>query len=90
MDFYQTMALIAGIMIVFSTAPQVFKTLKTKDVSSLSLPMFVTLGSAQFIWLLYGIHLNDLPLIVTNAGSFLIVFTNVALIIKYRNGKDTN
>lgn len=90
MDLFQVLASIAGIMIVLSTLPQVLKTLKTKDVSSLSLPMFLMIWSAQLMWLAYGIHINDLPLIITNAGSSFIVFINVFLILKYRDGKITN
>lgn len=90
MDFYQLLGLIAGAMIVFSTLPQVFKTLKTKNVSGLSLQMFIIIGSAQILWLIYGIHLSDLPLVATNAGSILIVFVNILLIFRYRNAKNSN
>lgn len=90
MDLFQVLATVAGAMIVFSTLPQVFKTLKTKDISGLSLPMFLIIWAAQLMWLAYGIHINDLPLVITNAGSALIVFINILLILKYRDGKITN
>ena len=85
MDFYQILALFAGALIILSTLPQVFKTLKTKEVKDLSLPMFVILGSAQCIWFFYGLHLKDIPLIITNFGSVVVVLTNILLILKYRN-----
>lgn len=84
MDIYKVIAFVAGIMVILSTLPQVFKSLRLREVKDVSLPMFFILGTAQALWLIYGIHLNDLPLIVTNAGSILIVVTNIFLIFKYR------
>lgn len=84
MDFYQILATVGGSLIVLTTLPQVFKTLKLKKVDELSLPMFVTLFFAQGIWFFYGLHLKDMPLIFTNAGSMIIVMVNIVLIIKYR------
>lgn len=87
MDFFQILAFLAGAMIVVSTLPQVFKTLKLKEVKDLSLPMFILLGTAQILWIIYAIHINDLPVLLTNLLSAGVVFANIFLIFKYqRNG----
>ncbi|MDO8507675.1 MAG: SemiSWEET family transporter [bacterium] len=84
MDKFQIVAMIAGIMVVFSTLPQVSKTLKTKKVEELSLAMFLLLLGAQTIWFFYGFHIHDIAIILTNGISALVVATNVGLILKYR------
>lgn len=84
MDKFQLIASAAGAMVIFSTMPQVFKTLKTKKVEELSLAMFLLLLCAQTIWFFYGFHIKDLPVILTNGFSALVVATNVGLILKYR------
>jgi MtN3 and saliva related transmembrane protein len=84
MDIYQMLALVGGAMIVLTTLPQLIKIVKTKEVKDLSLGMFVILFIAEGIWLFYGFHLNDLPLILTNGLAMVVVATNISLIIKYR------
>lgn len=84
MDISQIVAIIAGIMVVFSTMPQVVKILKTKKVEEISLAMFLLILCAQVVWFFYGLHIKDLPVILTNGFSALVVATNVGLILKYR------
>lgn len=84
MNIFQILALFAGGMIVISTMPQAVKSYRTKKVEDLSLPMFILLFGAQVIWIIYGIHINDLPILLTNGSSIIIVFINIALILKYR------
>ncbi|RJO60080.1 hypothetical protein C4544_06990 [candidate division WS5 bacterium] len=84
MDWFQILAIFAGGMVVTSTLPQVVKSYKTKKVEDLSLAMFFLLFCAQIIWLFYGFHIKDLPVILTNGFSILVVSTNIGLIFKYR------
>ena len=46
--------------------PQAIKTVRTKDVKSLSLVTYIFLFSASLSWFSYGIYLGDIPLIATN------------------------
>lgn len=90
MDIFQIMAIFAGGMVVFSTMPQVFKTLKTKRVDDLSISMFLLIFCAQIIWFTYGFHIHDLPVSLTNGFSLLVVTTNIILILKYRKAPAKN
>jgi MtN3 and saliva related transmembrane protein len=90
MDFYQILALVGGAMIIFTTFPQLIKIIKTKKVDDLSLNMFLILIIAESIWLYYGLHINDLPLILTNGLSMVVVATNIGLIFKYRTAPTKN
>ncbi len=84
MDLFQILAIIAGGMIIISTIPQIFKTLKTEKVEDLSLVMFILIVAAQVIWLFYGLHIQDIPVILTNGFGMLVTATNIILILKYR------
>lgn len=84
MDSYQIIGFVAGAIIVVNTVPQLVKTLKTKEVDDLSLGMFSLVFLAQILWLIYGLHLNNLPLILTNGLGSLAVVTNIVFILKYR------
>lgn len=90
MDLFQVLAIFAGGMVVSSTLPQVIKSYKTKKVEDLSPAMFFLLFCAQVIWFFYGFHIKDLPVILTNGFSMLVVSSNILLIFKYRNNQAKN
>lgn len=90
MDFYQILALIAGALIVGNTIPQLAKILKTKKVDDLSLAMFLMILLAQAIWLVYGFHINDIPVIFTNSLGMLFTTLIVGFILRYRTAPAKN
>jgi MtN3 and saliva related transmembrane protein len=66
--------------------PQVIKMWKThsvKDVSGLTLVLF-SVGAA--LWMLYGIHLQDLIIIGANAIALAILLIAVGLYLKFNHG----
>jgi len=65
-DFYEVIGLIAAFITTASFLPQVYKTWKTKQTEGLSLTMYVTFFIGIVLWLIYGIHLNSLPMILAN------------------------
>jgi MtN3 and saliva related transmembrane protein len=46
--------------------------------------MYIVLASGIFLWTLYGILINDLPVIVANAIS--LVLASIVLILKIKYG----
>ena len=67
--------LIFGYFATFFSAvsflPQAIKTIKTRDVTGLSLLTYICLFLASLAWSTYGVVLNDIPLMTTN---FLTTF----------------
>ena len=66
--------------------PQIIKMWKThsvKDVSGLTLVLF-SVGAA--LWMLYGIHLQDLIIIGANAIALAILLIAVGLYLKFNHG----
>ena len=82
---WQIVGLIASAMIILSFLPQIYRGFRTKKLDDLSYYFVVFLGIGQFFWLLYGLHLKDLPIIITNIAG---VSCNLTLItMKYLYSK---
>lgn len=58
---------IAAILTTAAFLPQVYKTWKTKDVSSLSLTMLVMFIIGIVCWLIYGFLINSPSMIFANS-----------------------
>ena len=83
-DFYEVIGLIAACITTASFLPQVYKTYKTKDTSGLSLTMHFTFFIGIVLWLLYGIHLNSLPMILANSITAVSSLFLVIMKLKYK------
>ena len=55
-----------------SFVPQVLHILKTRDTRSISLTMYCMFVTGVFLWLVYGIAVQDSPVIVANAITLLL------------------
>jgi MtN3 and saliva related transmembrane protein len=79
---------LGAFLLSLSSAPQLYKTLRTKDVSGLSLPMLLLWG---FGCLFMGIYVlmttQQPPLLINYAFNTTLVFTNIVLYLMYRDNK---
>jgi MtN3 and saliva related transmembrane protein len=82
--YIQLIGMIAGILTSMSLMPQLIKTFKTKTAEEISLVMLFTLMLGIALWIYYGILRKDLPIIITNAFSFLLNVTLIGLRLKYK------
>ncbi len=83
--------LIGALAAIFTTSamfPQAIKIIKSRDVKSISLLMYVanTLGIA--LWLLYGIFISNPVLIITNIVAIIPATTILILKLKLRNNEE--
>lgn len=60
-----------------SVLPQIIQTFQTRDVSGVSLSMWVGALFLTIIWLLYGVIHKETPIIVSQS---VYVLTNIAMI----------
>ena len=84
MDF----AILGYIATFFSATaflPQAMKTIRTRDVQSLSLITYIFLFSASLSWFSYGIYLGDIPLIATNTLTSSLQAIILFMILKERD-----
>jgi MtN3 and saliva related transmembrane protein len=68
-------------------APQVYKSLKTKEVGGVSLTMYVVMFIGLLFWLYYGILMNSFSMILANTVSGMLVLVQILAKIIYSNVK---
>mgnify|MGYP006137420235 CR=1 FL=1 len=63
--------------------PQAFKVWKTNNTKDISLSMFIIFTIGVFSWLMYGILIDNLPIIISNF--FTLVFSLFILFYIIKN-----
>ncbi|MEH2015276.1 SemiSWEET transporter [Nostoc sp.] len=84
MDFLTILGLAAATLTTSAFLPQMFQIWRTKSAKDVSFIMLITFILGVFLWLIYGIYLQALPIIVANS---LTLFFNLIILwlkIKYR------
>lgn len=84
MDTVTLLGLTAAGLSVVSFTPQVYKTFKTKKVRDLSLVMWIIFVIGAALWVVYGILVEDLPILITNASVFIMQSFVIWMILRYR------
>jgi len=78
------MEIIGYIAAFFTTAsmlPQVIKTIKSKSAGDLSFTMIVFLFTGVVLWFVYGLLVNQMPIIIANALTGILV--GILLVYKF-------
>jgi MtN3 and saliva related transmembrane protein len=73
---------LAACLTTFSFLVQAVKSWKTKDLSGISLGMYTMFASGVALWLVYGLVINSMPLIVTNALTLAFALSILAMKIR--------
>ncbi len=81
MQTYTVVGLIAAVFTSISLFPQLIKVLKTKHTKDLSLSMYLIFTTGILLWFIYGIMINDLPIIIAN--SITLIFSIFILVMKF-------
>ena len=71
MDAITIIGLIAALFTTVSLLPQLIKIYKTKSTKDISTGMFTLFGVGVLLWFVYGVFVNDLPIIVANSLAFI-------------------
>jgi MtN3 and saliva related transmembrane protein len=66
---------LAAALTTASFVPQALLTLRTRNVSGISLGMYSAFTAGVALWLVYGISLGELPIIVANALTLALAAT---------------
>ena len=64
-------------------APQALHTLKTRDVSGISLAMYLSFTVGVALWLVYGLLRGDWPIIIGNTITLGLALVILALKLRY-------
>jgi len=74
---------VAGICTTGAFLPQVIRTWRTRSTDDISLGMFLLTVFGLVLWLVYGIAVNDWPLIGADAASLILAATILGLKLRY-------
>lgn len=74
----------AATLTTASFVPQVLHTLRTKDVSGISLSMYSAFTLGVALWLVYGLLLGAWPIVIANAVTVSLAFCILVMKLRYR------
>ncbi len=77
-----TLGIAAGFCTTISLVPQIIKTYRTRHTEDLSIWMFCLLALGVAMWCVYGVLIRELPVVIANAITFVLV--NYLIIMKLR------
>ena len=83
MNYITIIGLVAAACTTTAFFPQILQVYRTKQTRDLSLPTFILLTTGIFLWLVYGILLESLPIILANFITLIGCFYIVIMKIKY-------
>lgn len=73
----------AGFLTTISFLPQVVKSWKSRSTSDLSLGMFSVFSIGVLCWLVYGILIQNMPMIFWNAVTLFLVLIIMIMKLKF-------
>ena len=76
--------IVAGACTTVSFVPQIIKIFRTKHVRDISLMMYTVLTIGIFLWLIYGIFLEEIPIILANGVAFVLCLSVIIMKLIYR------
>ncbi len=84
MEFSALIGYIAGSCTTFAFLPQVFRTWKMRSCIELSWIMLLVFGLGIFLWFIYGIFIDEMPVVLANGITLLLVA--ILVVMKTRFG----
>jgi MtN3 and saliva related transmembrane protein len=84
MNWITVLGFAAGAITTASFVPQVLKIARTHHTKDISLMMYAIITFGISLWLVYGIIEGDLPIILANGVTLLLVGTVLCFKLKYR------
>jgi MtN3 and saliva related transmembrane protein len=84
-ELTQLLGYAAALLTTSSFVPQALLTLRTRDVSGISLGMYAAFTAGVTLWLLYGVLLGEWPIIGANAVTLALAAT--ILVTKLREDR---
>jgi MtN3 and saliva related transmembrane protein len=84
MELITIVGLVAALFTTVSLLPQLLKVWRTKSTRDISTGMFALFGIGVFLWFIYGLSINDLPIIIANSVAFVQAVLILAFKIKYK------
>lgn len=84
MDTIMVIGLIAAALTTGALLPQLIKVWKTKSAKDISTGMFALTSAGGLVWFIYGLFVNNFPIIIANSLAFLQAIAILFFKIKYK------
>jgi MtN3 and saliva related transmembrane protein len=84
METITIIGLIAALFTTISLFPQLIKIWKTKSTKDISTGMFMLYSGSVLLWFIYGVYLNDFPIILANSLALIQAIMILTLKEKYK------
>jgi MtN3 and saliva related transmembrane protein len=88
MDATTTIGILAAVLTTAANIPQAVKMIMTRSTKSISAATYAILFGGTTLWTIYGIALDDWPIIIANAISALL--SAIILTMKLATKKQEN
>jgi MtN3 and saliva related transmembrane protein len=79
------LGLVAGLLSTISFVPQVVKTWRSRSAKDLSLVMFLLYCAGVFLWMIYGIMIDELPVILWNIITLVLASVILFFNVKFKD-----
>ena len=86
MQIFDFVGYLAATLTTCSFVPQVLHTLRTRDVTGISLGMYSAFTAGIALWLVYGLSLGAWPIVLANAITLVLAGAILAMKLRYGAG----
>jgi len=73
MDMLHSLGYVAGCCSTLAFVPQIWRTCHTRHARDISYGLLLLLISGALLWLVYGLVISDLPVILANVVTLLLL-----------------
>jgi MtN3 and saliva related transmembrane protein len=80
----ESIGYLAAVLTTCSFVPQVWHTLRTRDVSGISLGMYSVFACGVALWLGYGLLLGAWPIVAANAITLALALAILYMKLRFR------
>lgn len=84
---FDVTGLVAAFLTTLAFLPQVIQTWRSRSTEDLNLGMLLSLATGVALWFIYGIGTGQLPVILANGATLLLVAVLLALKLRDRFGR---
>lgn len=84
MKLIEIIGFLAGAFTSISFLPQVIQVWKTRSTKDLSMSMFIVFSAGLILWLIYGITMQQLPIILANGVTLFLALIIIVFKIIYK------
>jgi MtN3 and saliva related transmembrane protein len=80
---FEVVGSIAAVITTLAWLPQIVKILRERQARDISLVTTAALATGVFLWIVYGLAIGSLPVVLSNAVTFLFIEVIVGLKLRF-------